>query len=281
MLSLTTGIPALESVAALQLLAAARADPKHEFHARSGEEQRKVYLMAQPAPPPAVSAQPSASTPAATRTESPLSADPNAWLPTADDLRRKSAWDLQRVGEAELARRLATAGPEPPAEGTPDQSVPPTLDVSELPPRADGRQWSAPVVQAFTEDARALGAEDSEVRSYLALDAGPGGFTPAHGEAFLAGLGELRKDAERAEVLAFDRLRLGVRSYLQGTGRRHDPRVKTALIRAGASLLADRETIDAILADKNHPSQNPTHPNHQDAQAELRELYVHLRGKRS
>ncbi len=281
MVSLTANTQALASKDALQLLAAARADPKHEFHDRSGEEQRKIYLMAQPAPPPAVSAQPSASTPAPTRSESSPSTNTPSWLPPVSELAKMDPWAAQALGEAERARRLATAGPEPPVEGTPDQSTPPAPDVSELPPRADGRQWSAPVAQAFAEDARALGADDAEIRSYLALDAGPGGFTPAHGEAFLAGLGELRKDAERAEVLAFDRLRLGVRSYLEGAGRRHDPRVKTALIRAGASLLADRETIDAILADKTHPSQNPTHPNYEDAQAELRELYVHLRGKRS
>lgn len=222
--------------------------------------------------------------------EPPASAPPTSWIPPEDALKRMDSLALQRLGEAERARRLALGTEQvsaaegvslvsttaPPVKGTPDQGAAPPLDVSELPARADGRHWSAPLAQAFAEDARALGADDDEVRFCLALDAAPCGFTAAHGEQFLAGLGELRKDAERAEALAFSRLRLGVRSYLDVTGRRHDPRVKAALIQAGASLLADRETIDAILADTNHPSQNPAHPNYQDAQAELSELYARV-----
>ncbi len=157
--------PAPDSADALKLIESARADTSHEFHSRSPEAQREVYLKAYPSSPPAVSASPPAPAPAPTRTESSPSTNTPPWLPPVSELAKMDPWAAQALGEAELARRRQTLGDKNRAlriiddngrvRDAPDPDTQPPISVADadLPPirLPEGASADDPVVKSVRE----------------------------------------------------------------------------------------------------------------------------------
>ncbi len=140
-LSSAQDIPVMDQAAAEQFIEAARSDPKHTLWSLEPEEQRKYYLAAFPAPLPAFGATVRSDAPASAPTPPTGASETTpAWPLTADDLRKKDSWTLQREAEEELARRRQTLGA--------DNRKILTLGATDTPPEHPEAQDQPPVALA-------------------------------------------------------------------------------------------------------------------------------------
>ncbi len=100
---------ALDQAAAVQAID--RAEAAGTLWKMPDEQRTALFQKAYPGPLPGFGGTVRADAPASTPTPpTGASETPPAWPPTADDLRKKDPWTLQREAEEELARRRQTLG---------------------------------------------------------------------------------------------------------------------------------------------------------------------------